>query len=98
MNGPRVLHEKLTTQRTYEGVAQRIVEGIRSGELHHGDRLPSERTLAEQLGVSRTTVRNAISRLREAAVLHVKPGSAGGTFVSSDYVPPDILDKRVVSL
>jgi GntR family transcriptional repressor for pyruvate dehydrogenase complex len=98
MDGPRVLREQLTTQRTHEGVAQRIIEGIRSGDLHHGDRLPSERKLADQLSVSRTTVRDAIKRLREAGVLHVKAGSAGGTFVSSDYVPPDILEQRSVSL
>jgi GntR family transcriptional repressor for pyruvate dehydrogenase complex len=41
-------------------IMNQIKEKIRSGELQLGDRLPSERTMAEQLGVSRATVREAI--------------------------------------
>lgn len=41
-------------------IMNQIKENIRSGELKLGDRLPSERAMAEQLGVSRATVREAI--------------------------------------
>jgi GntR family transcriptional repressor for pyruvate dehydrogenase complex len=41
-------------------IMNQIKENIRSGELQLGDRLPSERAMAEQLGVSRATVREAI--------------------------------------
>lgn len=47
-----------------------------------GDKLPNENELAEQLGVSRTTVRNAIQNLVSQGVLEVRRGK--GTFVAPD--------------
>jgi GntR family transcriptional repressor for pyruvate dehydrogenase complex len=58
---------------------QRIVEIIRDSQFTAGDRLPSERTLSEQLKVSRTSVRDAIRRLETMGLLESRPGL--GTFV-----------------
>lgn len=52
-----------------------IRRSILSGELAPGDRLPPERPLAEQLGVNRTTLRAALSRLASARLLTVRQGS-----------------------
>jgi GntR family transcriptional repressor for pyruvate dehydrogenase complex len=48
---------------------------VREGEWRAAMRLPSERTLAESLGVSRSTVREAIQRLVSAGLLETRPGS-----------------------
>lgn len=51
------------------------------GHYQPGDRLPSERELAEGLGLSRPTLREAIRRLTEAGLLEARQGS--GTFVAA---------------
>jgi len=58
---------------------ERIADMIRSGQYAPGDRLPSERKLAEQLQVSRTSVREALSRLETFGLLESRHGL--GTFV-----------------
>jgi GntR family transcriptional regulator, transcriptional repressor for pyruvate dehydrogenase complex len=83
----------LETRGTVTQVVERIVEPIRLGQLRFGDRLPSERTLAQQLGVSRETVRKAVRMLVEAGVLEVTSGrgSLSGIHVRSDLIPPELL-------
>ena len=62
-------------------IVERIIDLISQRVLKPGDRLPSEKDLANQLGVGRTTIREA---LRSLAVLGVVDGRVGeGTFVSS---------------
>ena len=63
----------------YRQVLDLIVENIDSGTLRPGDRLPSERKLAEQLQVSRTSVREALGRLETIGLLESRHGL--GTFV-----------------
>ena len=58
----------------HEQAVQRLRDGIASGHLRVGDRLPSERELGEQLGVSRTIVREAIRVLAAQGVLAVRQG------------------------
>src|ERR687890_183174 len=58
--------DPVETRGTVPQVVERIVEPIRLGRLRYGDRLPSERALAQQLRVSRETVRKAVRRLVEA--------------------------------
>jgi len=59
-------------------VARRIEEMIAAGEVDDDGRLPSQRELSLQLGVSRTSVREALSQLEAAGVLRTEPGR--GTF------------------
>jgi GntR family transcriptional regulator, transcriptional repressor for pyruvate dehydrogenase complex len=56
-------------------VADLMLERILSGELGVGDRLPSERELGDQFGVSRTVVREAVRALLAKGVLDVRAGS-----------------------
>ena len=64
---------------TAEEVVTRLREMIHRGDLRSGDRLPPERDLAKQLGVSRPTLRAGIRSLAAVGVLKSKQGA--GTFV-----------------
>lgn len=78
-------------RRAFEGVVEQIAQRVRHGELSAGDRLPSERELAATMRISRPTLREAVKVLVAAGVLCVRPGSTGGIFVASDYVPLEFL-------
>jgi DNA-binding FadR family transcriptional regulator len=78
-------------RRAFEGAVEQIAQRIRLGELTEGDRLPSERDLAQALRISRPTLREAVRVLSQAGVLTVRSGSTGGIFVASGYVPIDML-------
>ncbi|HZG50179.1 MAG TPA: FCD domain-containing protein [Thermoleophilaceae bacterium] len=86
--------EPVATRRTFEEAVEQIAEKIKTGDLHTGDRLPSERELAAQMRISRPTLREAIKTLTEAGVLEVRRGQAGGIFVASELVPRDLLRSR----
>jgi GntR family transcriptional repressor for pyruvate dehydrogenase complex len=81
------------TRRVFEEAAQQIADAINLGDLHRGDRLPSERRLAEQFVVSRATVRDAIRILVNAGVVEVRPGAGGGIYVMADSVALDLLEE-----
>jgi len=83
--------EPVSTRRTFEEALRQIADKIRAGELHVGDRLPSERDLAAQMQISRPTVREAVKELAEAGVLEVRRGQTGGIFIRSELVPRDLL-------
>ncbi len=84
----------VSTRRTFEEAVQQIAEKVRSGDVHVGDRLPSERELAELMRISRPTLREAVKVLAEAGVLEVRRGQSGGIFVASELVPRDLLQTR----
>jgi GntR family transcriptional repressor for pyruvate dehydrogenase complex len=60
---------------------ERLGTAIRIGLLAPGSRLPPERELADQLGISRSTLRQALSTLTEQGHLRAVRGRSGGTFV-----------------
>lgn len=62
-------------------IAEQLAAAIASGALTPGARLPPERHLAESLGVSRMTVRQALGDLERDGLLRRVVGRAGGTFV-----------------
>jgi len=59
-----------------EDVFEQIVAEVLSGEMQPGETLPSERRLAEALGVSRPAVREALKRLTAAGLVEVRQGDA----------------------
>lgn len=65
---------------TAEHVVARIRGLIAHGDLHPGDRLPAERDLAKQLGISRPSLRAGLRTLVALGVLHSRHGS--GTYVA----------------
>ena len=86
--------DPVATRRTFEEAVEQIADKIKAGDLHHGDRLPSERELAAQMRISRPTLREAIKALTEAGVLEVRRGQAGGIFVASELIPRELLRSR----
>ncbi|OHD80332.1 MAG: hypothetical protein A3J97_05590 [Spirochaetes bacterium RIFOXYC1_FULL_54_7] len=64
----------------YEQLKQTLVGEIIAGVYHHGDRLPGELGLAEKYGISRITVRRALSELVDEGYLSSQQGR--GTFVN----------------
>jgi DNA-binding FadR family transcriptional regulator len=91
---------------TFEETVDRLGTAIRLGLLAPGARLPPERELAEQLGISRSTLRQALTTLVQSGHLISLRGRAGGTFVAEQ--PPlsdgdgrlrpdwrEVLDQRV---
>lgn len=92
---------------TFEETVERLGTAIRLGLLEPGERLPPERELADQLGISRSTLRQALTTLVQSGHLVSFRGRTGGTFVAE--APPlaggdgrlrpdwrDVLDHRVV--
>lgn len=69
------------SQRTFEVVCERVREKLLQGELQPGDKLPPERDLALQLGVSRNVVREALRSLEIAGVVVLRKGAKGGAFI-----------------
>jgi GntR family transcriptional regulator, transcriptional repressor for pyruvate dehydrogenase complex len=68
----------------FEQAVERLAEAIRVGALANGERLPSERDLADLMQVSRTTLREALAALRDAGLVQTRRGRVGGTFVVYD--------------
>jgi len=72
-------------------VARRLLDELTAGEPRPGTRLPSERRLAETLGVGRSAIREAIAVLEVLGIVEVRVGS--GTYVRgtvSDLLPQAI--------
>lgn len=79
----------VTSQKLYDQVFERIKDKIRSGELRQGSLLPGENKLAEEMGVSRVTVRHALKQLSEAGIVETHKGK--GSVVIVDWKA--LLDK-----
>lgn len=71
---------------TFEETVERLGTAIRLGVLTPGSRLPSERELASELGISRSTLREALTTLVQSGHLVAQRGRGGGTFVAAE--PP----------
>ncbi|HLF26469.1 MAG TPA: FadR/GntR family transcriptional regulator [Anaerolineae bacterium] len=71
----------IQAERLYERIVEQVEQKILSGDLKVGDRLPPERELADQFGVSRTAVREAVKALRQKGLVEVQPGR--GTFITN---------------
>jgi DNA-binding FadR family transcriptional regulator len=73
-------YQAVRTKRLYEEIMQQIEARIASGELQVGERLPSQRELAESLGVSSVAVKEALRALAAKGLVEVRRGS--GAYVS----------------
>jgi DNA-binding FadR family transcriptional regulator len=68
--------QPITRRSVPEDVFDQIVGDVLSGEMRPGEALPSERRLAEVLGVSRPAVREALKRVMAAGLVEVRQGDA----------------------
>lgn len=69
--------------KVYEVIMEQIKDIVKKGELKSGDKLPSERELAEKLEVSRTSVREALKALTMLGLIESKHGE--GNFIKSNF-------------
>ena len=80
----------------HEVVAERLRRSIALGEVLPGERLPAERTLAQDLGVSRLTIRGALRVLQQEGSVVTRRGATGGAFVTER--PRTIEPARIVEV
>lgn len=73
---------------SYELVLDQIRRAIQLGRFLAGEKLPSERELADQLGVSRTTVREAMRVLQGEGLIETRRGRSGGAIVIAPETTP----------
>ena len=76
------MFNNITSKKVYEQVIEQIQEKIFYGEFKNGDKLPSERELSEQMGVSRTSIREALRVLETMGVVESRQGE--GNFICSN--------------
>jgi len=77
-------------KKLYMLIVEQIKELIENGKLKPGEKLPSERELSNQFGLSRSTVREALTALEILGLVEVHTGL--GTFVSKETNQKDFID------
>ncbi len=77
--------------KAYVKIASQVVALIENGTLKPGEKLPPERVLAEQLGTSRPTVREALSALELSGIIEIKTGS--GSYVKEHIENNTLVNK-----
>jgi len=89
------MYKIVRTSRLYEQIVEQIEDSIHRGTLRPGNQLPPERELAQQFGVSRTAVREAVKALHEKGLVEAYPGR--GTFITdeSPYSIRNSLDRMI---
>lgn len=84
------------SRNVVEETVERIAGVIKARLVRVGDQLPPERTLARRLGISRSTLREALRILVDAGYLEVRRGRRGGTFVARWPDLPRPRERRAV--
>ncbi|MCI9888568.1 FadR family transcriptional regulator [Micrococcales bacterium 31B] len=69
--------------RPRQQVEESLRAAILDGDVRAGEKLPPETELARQFGVSRPTIREALSALESQGLIHKVPGAGGGSFVQA---------------
>ena len=89
------MYKIVRSSRLYEQIVQQVEESIHKGAMKPGDQLPPERELAQQFGVSRTAVREAVKALREKGLVEAYP--VRGTFITdgTSYSMRQSLDRML---
>ncbi len=83
----------IRTKRVFEEICEQVRREMAAGLLRPGDKLPAERDLAAQLGVSRTAVREALRTLEIAGVVGMQKGAMGGAFILKG--DPDLVTRSI---
>lgn len=71
----------LNKEKLSEKIVAHVKKLIFSNQLRVGDKLPSERKVMEETGVSRSVVREAFRSLEQSGLVEIKQGGTGGAFV-----------------
>lgn len=92
---PSAKFQAIRSARAFEEIAAQIRNELAEGRLQVGSRLPAERALAEQFGVSRNTLREALRSLEHAGLIRLQKGASGGAFIcegSGEAIASGLLD------
>jgi len=96
--------QPIQVRRAFEEICDRIRARIAAGLLKPGDKLPAERELAQQLGVGRNALREALRSLEIAGIVRLQKGAKGGAFIREgdagrmDEVMRDMLSLGSISV
>jgi GntR family transcriptional repressor for pyruvate dehydrogenase complex len=86
---PYVVFAPVRSQTAFEETVDRLGTAIKLGLLPPGTCLPAERELCGRLGISRSTLRQALTALGQSGHLYAVRGRGGGTFVADPQPPAD---------
>lgn len=78
---PELVFRSIRSRNLFEETVARLGQAIKLGVIPPGERFPTERELAEQLEVSRVTVREALRALEQAGFIDIRRGRHGGAYV-----------------
>ena len=87
--------KKIEVKKKSMYAAEQLLNAIKNGAYKVGDRLPTERELAEQMGISRPSIREALSALHIAGIIEGRPGD--GTYVTKAVEDTNI-EAQVLSI
>ena len=95
--------ETVRGARLFEEICDQIKGQLSQGLIRPGDKLPPERDLAGQFGVSRSAVREALRALEVSRLVELRKGSKGGAFLLEESAPlaqsmEDMIDLGRVSM
>src|SRR5258706_9366236 len=98
-----VSFETVRSARLFEEICDQIKSQLSQGRIRPGDKLPPERDLAGQFGVSRSAVREALRALEVSGLVELRKGKKGGAFLLEESAPlaqsmEDMIDLGRVSM
>ncbi|MCG8641241.1 MAG: FadR family transcriptional regulator [Desulfobacterales bacterium] len=94
---------KITKKKLSDSVLDEIRRMILSGEIQEGDKLPNQIAFAEQLGVSRPSLREALQTLQRIGAIEQRPGlgtvlvSRVPVLISDEFKQPFLSDKQATA-
>jgi GntR family transcriptional repressor for pyruvate dehydrogenase complex len=94
----KAMFSPIKSESVSDKVVDQILRLIESDKLKVGDRLPSERQLAEELEVSRVPIREALSVLKAMGIIEVRPGVGALVTLDASFAFPDIIWMRWLSV
>jgi DNA-binding FadR family transcriptional regulator len=97
VKGNSTVFAPVRSQTAFEETMERLGTAIKLGLLEPGERLPAERELCRQLGISRSTLRQALTALVQSGHLRATRGRSGGTFVAESPPPAPTPSPAVLS-
>lgn len=82
LNGPEFHLDDMQARPQHELLAEALQRAIALGQLSPGEQLPTERAMADKLGLGRMTVGRAVRALADGGFVVIRRGRSGGTFVN----------------
>jgi GntR family transcriptional repressor for pyruvate dehydrogenase complex len=76
------MFQTIKKARLSDEIVKQVKETLFAGKLQAGDRLPTERELAEKFETSRASVREALRTLEQEGMVNIKKGASGGIFIA----------------